>query len=151
MHCQVAERHWNAHAFVNIAVWLRLAEGGKDSTAAAAPRIAEARVAFGYTAAEKGATLTLALSHKARCPGWLRSTMVAVCGSVIAMSLEAAGLLEPPGGEVACCNHSACHDMQLTYRCAPQAPSRGGRSAARRLWRRRWRAPRHRSPRWRTR
>ena len=51
---QVAERHWNAHAFINMALWLKL-----DATKnGAGPCIAEARVVFGYPAAEKGGACT---------------------------------------------------------------------------------------------
>ncbi len=50
----MAERQWNAHAFINIAVWLKLADAKGD----AGPSIADARVVFGYTAAaEKGTSL----------------------------------------------------------------------------------------------
>ena len=44
----MAERHWNAHAFINIAVWLNLDSSG------CVPSITEARVVFGYPAAVNG-------------------------------------------------------------------------------------------------
>lgn len=42
---QVAQRYWNAHAFVNMAVWLQLDENANDPVGA--PSIADARIAVG--------------------------------------------------------------------------------------------------------
>ena len=48
---QIAERHWNAHAFINIAVLVRLgASKGEDSSSA----IKTANVVFGYPSQHEG-------------------------------------------------------------------------------------------------
>ena len=54
---QVAQRHWNAHAFINIAVWLSVDAGNAiaDSADATSATIKAARVVFGYSKAAKGA------------------------------------------------------------------------------------------------
>jgi hypothetical protein len=52
----VAQRHWNAHAFINIAVWLAVDAGNAsaDTAATSAANIKAARVVFGYPAVQKG-------------------------------------------------------------------------------------------------
>ena len=60
--CQVAQRHWNAHAFINIAVWLAVDAGNASAdpaTTSAAATIRAARVVFGYPATHKGESLLL--------------------------------------------------------------------------------------------
>lgn len=49
----MAERHWNAHAFINIAVWLSVDGSGSSGNKTAAI-ITDARVVFGYPAAQDG-------------------------------------------------------------------------------------------------
>ncbi|KAK9918869.1 hypothetical protein WJX75_007680 [Coccomyxa subellipsoidea] len=53
---KVAQRHWNAHAFINIAVWLAVDAGNAsaDTAATSAANIKAARVVFGYPAVQKG-------------------------------------------------------------------------------------------------
>ena len=67
---QVAERHWNAHAFINIAVWLSVGEGSSSSNKSAS--ITDARVVFGYPAAQDGVhSLTLPVLLLSVCPAVL--------------------------------------------------------------------------------
>ncbi|BDA48926.1 probable indole-3-acetaldehyde oxidase [Coccomyxa sp. Obi] len=53
---KVTQRHWNAHAFINIAVWLSVDAGNApaDAADATSATIHSARVVFGYPAAAKG-------------------------------------------------------------------------------------------------
>lgn len=59
---QVAQRHWNAHAFINMAVWLNVIE---DETSAneASHVIKDARIVFGYPAASAGTEYLLCASR----------------------------------------------------------------------------------------
>ena len=63
---QLSQRFWNAHAMINMAVWLRMEQpslaasiGSKLGVKAAAGRIQEVRVVIGSPRAELQGVLTL--------------------------------------------------------------------------------------------